>query len=92
MIYTKVIAVIFFRISGSLLWPLPIENHPKPFIRLKDNQGLLQKAYKTALNLPNIIEILTVTKIRYIHSSIDHYEQINFGNKFNARLILEPES
>jgi mannose-1-phosphate guanylyltransferase/mannose-6-phosphate isomerase len=88
---TKLIAVILSGGSGSRLWPLSRENHPKPFVRLKDDESLLQKAYKRALNLPNVIEILTVTNIRYIQQTIDHYEQINCGNKIDTRFVLEPE-
>lgn len=87
----KLIVVILSGGSGSRLWPLSRENYPKPFVRLEDNESLLQKAYKRALNFSNVSEILTVTNIKYIQPSIDHYEQVNFDTKISARFILEPE-
>ena len=38
------IPVILCGGSGSRLWPVSREHHPKPFIRLEDGQSFLQKA------------------------------------------------
>jgi mannose-1-phosphate guanylyltransferase len=57
----KLIVTILSGGSGSRLWPLSRDNHPKPFIRLSDNQSLLQKAYLRGANLSQAIEVLTVT-------------------------------
>ena len=57
----KLIVTILSGGSGSRLWPLSRDNHPKPFIRLSDNQSLLQKAYLRGTSLPHAVEVLTVT-------------------------------
>ena len=57
----KLIVTILSGGSGSRLWPLSRDNHPKPFIRLSDHQSLLQKAYLRGASLPDAIEVLTVT-------------------------------
>ena len=46
---------------GSRLWPLSREAHPKPFIRLDDNQSLIQKTYLRAAAVADVKEIITVT-------------------------------
>ena len=40
--------------SGSRLWPLSREGHPKPFIELADGETLLEKTYRRASLLENI--------------------------------------
>ncbi len=57
----KLIPVILCGGSGSRLWPISREHHPKPFLRLDDNQSLLQKAFIRAASLPGVEEILTIT-------------------------------
>ena len=51
-----------------LLWRLRLtplacirEQHPKPFIRLHDKQGLLQKVFVRGAVLGNVTEVMTVT-------------------------------
>jgi mannose-1-phosphate guanylyltransferase/mannose-6-phosphate isomerase len=85
----KLIVTILSGGAGSRLWPLSRENYPKPFIRLKDGQSLLQKAFLRGINLPFIEEILTVTNRELIYLTIDHYEELKKPTK--QKFILEPE-
>ena len=55
------IPVILCGGSGSRLWPVSREAHPKPFMRLDDGQSLLQKAFLRGAALPGVREILTIS-------------------------------
>ena len=71
------IPVILSGGTGSRLWPLSREGHPKPFIKLLDGETLLQKTYQRISLLPNIPKIngkpfvLTVTNREYFFISKD---------------------
>src|SRR3546814_2299896 len=58
---SKLIPTILCGGAGSRLWPVSRETHPKPFIRLADNQSLLQKAFLRGAALPDVPEVLVVT-------------------------------
>ena len=79
--------------SGSRLWPLSREGHPKPFIELFDGETLLEKTYRRASllkNIPIVNEkplILTVTNQEYYFICKDELEKTNLNSIF----ILEPE-
>lgn len=62
--------------SGSRLWPVSRELHPKPFIRLADGQSLLQKAWLRAAALPDVNEILTVTNRELLFKTKDEYAEV----------------
>jgi len=34
--------------SGTRLWPVSRQNMPKPFMRMRDDQSLLQKTFQSA--------------------------------------------
>jgi mannose-1-phosphate guanylyltransferase/mannose-6-phosphate isomerase len=85
----KCIVTIISGGSGSRLWPLSRDNHPKPFIRLSDGQSLLQKAFLRGINLPCATEVLTVTNRELIFLTIDHFDEIK--SAIDKRYILEPE-
>lgn len=78
--------------SGSRLWPVSREGHPKPYMRLADGKTLLQKTYERAHSLQMALdsfdraEILTVTNRDYYFMSRD--EQDIAG--VNGGFILEP--
>lgn len=55
------IPVIISGGSGSRLWPLSRDAHPKPFIKLPDGETLIGKTYARASRLVNAEQILTVT-------------------------------
>ena len=79
--------------TGSRLWPLSREGHPKPFIKLFDGETLLQKTYHRAsllFNTPKINGkgiVLTITNREYYFISKDELEKTNLNSFF----LLEPE-
>jgi mannose-1-phosphate guanylyltransferase len=85
----KFIPVILCGGSGSRLWPVSRELHPKPFIRLEDGQSLLQKAFLRAACLPEVAEILTVTNRELFFKTEDDYREINRAD-LGMSFILEP--
>ncbi len=88
------IPVILSGGTGSRLWPLSREGHPKPFIKLFDGETLLQKTYHRSSLLPNIPKVngkpfvLTVTNREYYFISKDELDKTNASSVF----LLEPES
>jgi mannose-1-phosphate guanylyltransferase/mannose-6-phosphate isomerase len=76
--------------SGSRLWPISREGHPKPFIKLADGQSLLQKAYQRASMVAQGGEILTVTNRDYFFMSKDEFVSSRLGNELRASYLLEP--
>lgn len=75
--------------AGSRLWPVSRELHPKPFIRLADNQSLLQKAFLRGAELPDVKEIVTVTNRELLFKTKDEFGEIN-SNELITSYILEP--
>ena len=75
--------------AGSRLWPVSRELHPKPFIRLKDGQSLLQKAFIRGALLPDVSEVLTVTN-RELFFKIDEEFAVVNTQSLSTRYILEP--
>ena len=88
------IPVILSGGTGSRLWPLSREGHPKPFIKLTDGETLLEKTYRRISLLPNIPKVngkpfaLTVTNQEYFFISKDELDKTNISSVF----LLEPES
>ncbi len=87
------IPVILSGGTGSRLWPLSREGFPKPFIKLFDNETLLEKTYRRVSTLNNIPRlngkpiVLTVTNKEYYFISKDEVEKTNVESIF----LLEPE-
>ena len=73
---------------GSRLWPISRQLHPKPFIKLKDGQSLLQKTFSRAVSLPCVREILTVTHRELFFQSRDSYRKLN--HNIYTSFLLEP--
>ncbi len=79
--------------TGSRLWPLSREGHPKPFIQLFDGETLLEKTYRRVSLLDNILKVngkpfvLTVTNLEYYFISKDELEKTDLNSIF----LLEPE-
>lgn len=84
-----IIPVILCGGSGSRLWPISRESHPKPFIRMSDGISLLQKAFLRGTQLTDVIEVLTVTNAELFTQTSDEYRQVNV-NKLPTRYLLEP--
>jgi mannose-1-phosphate guanylyltransferase/mannose-6-phosphate isomerase len=91
---TILIPVILSGGTGSRLWPLSREGHPKPFIKLFDGETLLEKTYRrvsTLKNIPTLNKkplVLTVTNREYYFICKDELEKTNVESVF----LLEPES
>ena len=75
--------------AGSRLWPVSRELHPKPFIRLADNESFLQKSFIRGAILPNVAEVLTVTNRELLFKTKDDYREVNQRNT-KTSFLLEP--
>ncbi|MFI5363043.1 MAG: mannose-1-phosphate guanylyltransferase/mannose-6-phosphate isomerase [Elusimicrobiota bacterium] len=78
--------------TGSRLWPVSRDMHPKPFIRLADGQSLLQKSWLRGAALPGVSEILTVTNREFFFEIEDEYRKVAALPKKDVAnsSILEP--
>lgn len=85
-----IVPVILSGGTGSRLWPVSRESHPKPFIKLPDGQSLLQKTFSRAHNLPNVAEIITITNKEYYLKSKSEYEASHCQIK--QSFLLEPSA
>ncbi len=74
--------------TGTRLWPISREAHPKPFMRLPDGETLLQKTFLRAVNLDNVAEILTVTNREYYFKTKDEY--LTTSTPAKTTFLLEP--
>jgi mannose-1-phosphate guanylyltransferase/mannose-6-phosphate isomerase len=84
-----IVPVILSGGSGSRLWPISRDLHPKPFIRLADGQSLLQKAFLRGAQLPGVTEIVTVTNRELFFKTEDDFREVNFKG-MPTSYILEP--
>ena len=85
----KLIPTILCGGTGSRLWPVSREQHPKPFIRLADGQSLLQKAFLRGAHLPYVAEVLTVTNRDFFFKTEDELAEVNTA-QVPTSYILEP--
>ena len=83
------IPVILSGGSGSRLWPVSREMHPKPFMKLPDGESLLQKAFLRGVSVADGGEILTVTNRELFFKTEDDYRAVNITG-INTRFVLEP--
>ncbi|MCS0540011.1 mannose-1-phosphate guanylyltransferase/mannose-6-phosphate isomerase [Aeromonas veronii] len=86
---TVLIPAIMCGGSGSRLWPVSREQHPKPFIKLSDNQSFLQKAFLRGAKLSDVSEVLTVTNRDLYFKTLDSFKEVN-SNEIQTSFILEP--
>lgn len=75
--------------KGTRLWPVSRELHPKPFIRLADGESFLQKAYKRAVGLDGVSQVVTVTNRTLAFKTLDEYRALACPDVDHG-LILEP--
>jgi mannose-1-phosphate guanylyltransferase/mannose-6-phosphate isomerase len=75
--------------SGSRLWPVSRQNMPKPFMRMRDGQSLLQKTLIRAGHLPDVSCVLTVTNRELLFRTLDDYRSVN-STHLSLDLLLEP--
>lgn len=86
---TLIIPVILSGGSGTRLWPVSRESHPKPFIRLSDGQSLLQKTISRISKRNDISEILTITNRDFYFKTKDEYLTLQHHSVKNC-FLLEP--
>ncbi len=84
-----IVPVILSGGSGSRLWPISRDMHPKPFIRLADGQSLLQKAFLRGVQLPDVSEIVTVTNRELLFKTEDDFSEVH-STGVATSFILEP--
>lgn len=82
------ISVILCGGSGSRLWPLSREQHPKPFLRLPDGQNFLRQAFKYAAICPDVQEIITIANQELHFKVANEYKASGLEPAFST--ILEP--
>jgi mannose-1-phosphate guanylyltransferase len=82
------ISVILCGGAGSRLWPVSRELHPKPFLRLKDGQSLIQKAFLRGAAAPEAIGVMTVTNSHLYFKVAEEY--VSTGLHLDASYVLEP--
>ncbi|WP_273726886.1 mannose-1-phosphate guanylyltransferase/mannose-6-phosphate isomerase [Brucella gallinifaecis] len=85
----SLIPVIISGGSGSRLWPLSRDAHPKPFIELPDGGTLIGKTYARAANLDGVDQILTVTNRDFLFLTLDAYGAAG-ARKIENTFLLEP--
>lgn len=77
--------------TGTRLWPISREAHPKPFMKLPDGQSLLQKTFMRAARLGGVSEVLTITNREYYFKSRDEYLAAGEPfSKISPAFLLEP--
>lgn len=80
--------------TGVRLWPVSREDEPKPFMKVADNQSLLQKTYLRAIALPDVQSVLTVTNREYFFRTHDEFEALRGSTPASRDIqntfLLEP--
>src|SRR5690554_5912583 len=76
--------------SGSRLWPVSRDLHPKPFIRLANGQSFLQNAWLRGASLPQVSEVLTVTNRDLLFKTESEYQEVTGDIRVTNSFILEP--
>lgn len=71
--------------SGTRLWPLSRESHPKQFLKLFENKSFLKMSYERALRLVNHQDIVIVT-----HKDYEHKVRNDLYPYEGYHLLLEP--
>lgn len=86
------IPVILSGGSGTRLWPISRESHPKPYLKLPNGNSLLQETFKRACGIKDSSEIITVTNENYYLKSISEYkhQKLNLTHPVKQTFILEP--
>lgn len=86
----KLIPVILCGGSGTRLWPVSREVHPKPFIQLRDGLSLLQQTLQRALKLSGVNAVLTLTQEEIFFKTRDEYAGIKTDPDIEFDYVLEP--
>lgn len=89
--HAPLVPVILSGGTGSRLWPISRESHPKPFITLPDGQSLLQKTFLRASHFNTAAEIITITNKEYYLKSKMAYEKASHSSpSIPHTFLLEP--
>ncbi len=77
---------------GSRLWPVSRELHPKPFMKMRDGQSFLQKAYLRSIKIPSIKSITTVTSNELLLKTKEEYKKScdDLNKRIDVNYIVEP--
>jgi len=85
-----IVPVILSGGTGSRLWPVSREIHPKPFIRMDDGMSLLQKTAARVATLPGVNKILTITNREHYFKTRDEYTELQVSSAIELDYVLEP--
>ncbi len=93
MTVSNLYAVILAGGSGTRLWPLSRELHPKQLMKVEDNYTLFQSAFIRLVNCIDDKNILGVTNTKLEPQVRIQLEELQekFCRSSNYRLITEPE-
>lgn len=83
----SIVPVILSGGTGTRLWPVSREAHPKPFMVMPDGESLLQKTYARAMQACDGAAPLTVTNREYFFLSRDTLQQA--GQLGSGTFLLE---
>ena len=72
--------------TGSRLWPVSREGHPKPFMQLSKGRSLLQETVLRAAQIPGVQSVMMVTNKDYYFQS---KEAVSLLGK-TCQYLLEP--
>lgn len=93
MTVNNIYAVILAGGSGSRLWPLSRELHPKQLMKIEDDYTLFQSAFIRLVNCVDDKNILSITNVRLetqVKSQLKEMQE-KFCRKSSYRVITEPE-
>lgn len=86
----KIVPVIISGGAGSRLWPASRQAFPKPFIKLKDGFSLIQHTLRRVREIPDVVEMVTVTNRDLLFLTLDEYAGLRLPDR-RQTFILEPE-
>lgn len=77
---------------GSRLWPVSRDDAPKPFLKLDNDESLLQKTYLRSAQIPYLNSITTITHKDLFLRTQKEYALCadKIATVFNQHYILEP--
>lgn len=84
------IPVILAGGTGSRLWPISRELHPKPFMRMADGESLIQKTLKRVAGLRGVQTVFTLTNRELYFKTRSEYAEVTSAQNLQLDVILEP--
>lgn len=94
MTISNIYAVILAGGSGSRLWPLSREVHPKQLMKIDYKYTLFQSAFMRLVNCVDDKNIISVTNVKLANEVKLQLKEMQekFCRKNNYKLVTEPES